>query len=137
MINQPHGQTEISVSGRILQVSYFGQFNLEGITSGLSKQRKVIESFNGEPFAVLIDDKNIQGGTPEAYQALEEFNQWVNSQYMVAKAMLFKSNLQLKILDSLVESRKDQNIKTFSDKKEALHWLNSELTKATNSTHHA
>ena len=128
MKNSPHGQIKVCEEEFIITAAYIGQFNLEGTIIGLKELRNVIESLNGAPFTMLVDDLNVEGGTPEAYAELEVFNQWLNSQKMVAKAMLINSKLQLKIIDTLVESRKVQNIESFTDRKAAMDWLKSELS---------
>ena len=127
MNDTAHGHIDIKVDGNIVTATYIGQFNHEGITKGISVLRNTVEQFNGAPFAMLVDDLAVEGGTPEAYAELELFNQWVNTQSMVAKAMLIHSKLKLKIIDSLVQSRKQQNIRLFDSHVEAYNWLKSEL----------
>lgn len=137
MNHLPHGHIDAWAEGNLVFAVYIGQMNLEGITIGLNGLRKVIEELNGAPFTMLIDVLKVEGGTPEAYEELERFNQWLNTQAMVAKATIINSKLQLKLINALIQARKEQNNKTFEDQSEALDWLSSEYSAKVQTSHRA
>ncbi len=131
MYEIPHGEIKLTTQGGIIIARYVGQFNLQGLQIGVDNIRAIIDQFNNEPFAMLIDDLDLIGGTPEAYAELERFNQWLGTQKLIAKATVIDSSVKLKIIDSLVCSRATQNHQAFSDVPTALSWLSDQLQKAT------
>ncbi len=130
MSDRPHGEILLTTQGNILIAQYIGMFNLDGMQLGVQAMQTAIAQFAGEPFAMLIDDLQVEGGTPEAYEALEAFNQWLISQNMVAKATVITSKVKLKIIDSLVASRKKQNHQAFTTMSDAISWLTEQLNQA-------
>jgi hypothetical protein len=97
---------------------------------GVVELKTAISAFKGRAFVMLVDDLNVEGATPEAFEELDRFNAWVNKKNMVAKAMLIRSTVMLKIIDKRVTSRKHQNIQSFADRSEALAWLEGQLASA-------
>lgn len=123
-----HGLIEVNVDQKIITAKYVGLFNRDGLVRELGKLRQAIDELLPEPFAILIDDLELEGGTPDAYEALEEFNQWLNTQPLAAKATVVTSSARLKIIDARVPSRKQQNHQAFQSIAEAEEWLQSQLT---------
>ncbi|MFQ3229584.1 hypothetical protein [Reinekea sp.] len=135
MNHLPHGRIDTWAEGNLVYAIFIGQMNLEGITIGLDSVRKVIEELNGAPFTMLNDTLEVEGGTPEAYEELEQFNQWLNTQPLIAKATIISSKLQLKLINTLIKARKEQNNQTFANQVEAVEWLNSEFKAKIKVTH--
>lgn len=127
-----HGEREVFKSGRIITARFIGVFNHHGVYRVADEIRECVAQMHGEPFAILIDDLQLQGGTPEAYVAVEEYNQWLNTQQLVAKAMVLDSKAHKDILDKRTPSRAQQNIEYFTDEDSALVWLKSELERHQN-----
>ena len=127
MMGLPHGEINMAIEENIVIITYKGEFNYEGVVGQFEKIKNEIIRLNGVTFGVLVDALSLIGGTPEAYEQLELFNQWLNTQAMAAKAMLIESNVKLKIIDSMSKSRKVQNTKTFTDREEAIVWLKNEI----------
>jgi hypothetical protein len=65
------------------------------------------------------------GATPEAYQELENYNVWLNSQKLIGKAMVITSSITLDVIDKLSPSRAAQQTKNFSNEDDAMKWLQS------------
>ena len=63
------------------------------------------------------------GGTPEAYKELEDYNKWLNSQNLLAKAMVINSMITLDIINMYSPSRGEQKSETFDNETDAIAWL--------------
>lgn len=124
-----HGKTIVSSEGRVIKAKFIGAFNSTGVLKYANKIKSIVNALDGAPFAILVDDLELEGGTPHAYEALEVYNQWLNKQPLIAKAMLTKSLIKIDIITSLAPSHKKQNVQVFEKEKEALVWLKSELAK--------
>ncbi len=125
--NNIHGEREVFMQDRIITARFIGMFNEHGVKRITDEIRDCIYQLSGEPFAILVDDLKLEGGTPEAYVVLEEYNQWLNTQNLVAKAMVLTSKAHKAIIDKLSPSRLEQNIQYFVSEDSALDWLRSEL----------
>lgn len=121
-----HGKSYISVDGDIISVQSVGAFNEEGIVETINELKSVINSFKQEHFKLLLDYSLVEGGTPEVFDKINQCNIWLNSQNMVAKAVVVGSVIQLEILEKRAPAREQQNIKNFETKASALIWLNSQ-----------
>jgi hypothetical protein len=121
-----HGQSSISVDGDIISVKAVGAFNQEGIVKSIEELKVVIESFCQKEFKLLIDYSEIEGGTPEVFERINECNLWLNTQNMVAKVLVINSSVNLAILESRTPARKLQNTKNFDNKASAITWLKTQ-----------
>lgn len=124
-----HGTIDVELLDNIIVTRYIGLFNQEGLTAEIAKVRKAIDSLGGQPFAILIENDELEGGTPEAYEALNDFNLSLAHLPLVAKATVMKSALKLRIIEERVTARRQQNKQEFTSKEDALAWLRSELAK--------
>lgn len=131
-MNTGHGIIDIDIDGDIIIARYIGLFNVDGMERELTKLRQAVESIAPAPFAILVDNLSVEGGTPEAYEVLELFNQWLNTQPLVAKATVSESSVKLKIVDERVPSRQLQNQRSFSTLESARRWLQSEMNGTNN-----
>ncbi|NQY47730.1 MAG: hypothetical protein HRT50_01255 [Colwellia sp.] len=121
-----HGQSSISVDGDIITVKAVGAFNLEGITKTIEQLKLFIEGFGQKEFKLLFDYTEIDGGTPDVFDKINECNIWLNSQNMVAKAVVINSSILLAILESRTPARNSQNAQSFDDTTSAINWLASQ-----------
>lgn len=122
-----HGEIEVSVDGRIIIARYIGLFNQEGAGAELDKLKAAIVALTPGPFVMLVDDIRLEGGTPDAYDEVERFNHWLQDYPMVAKATVVESAVKLKILESRIPARRQQNSQAFVSIDEAKAWLASQL----------
>ena len=125
-----HGNTEVLLHNNIIEAVFSGSFNVQGIESYIGKVKGFIASLDGAPFAMLIDDRAVEGGTPEAYDALNAYNDWLNSQALVAKAFVFDSVITKSILIKRTPALEQQNIEFFEHIDEARAWLHQQLKMA-------
>jgi hypothetical protein len=118
-----HGESSISIDGDIITVKAVGAFNLEGIVKVIAELELIIDSFCQKEFKLLFDYSQTEGGTPEVFEKINECNVWLNSQNMIAKALIINSPINLAILESRTPARNSQNTKQFDDKASAITWL--------------
>jgi hypothetical protein len=121
-----HGKYKIDIQGNIICVKLTGAFNELGATNFTVAMKKVISTFDGKAFSILIDDLEVDGGTLEAYAVLEDYNQWLNSKQMTAKAMIINSPVTLAIIEKYAPARKQQNIAIFDNQSDAFCWLKTQ-----------
>lgn len=118
-----HGKSAVSVDGDIIIVKAVGSFNREGIVTTIEELKSVIEGFCQKEFKLLFDYSEAEGGTPDVFDRINECNIWLNSQNMVAKALVINSSIHLAILESRTPARNSQNAKSFDNKESAINWL--------------
>lgn len=123
----PHGEFNVAVKNQIIYATLCGSFNGEGIELYAKELQKTVNSMHGKAFAMLVDDLQIEGGTPEAYRALQTLNEWMNKQALLAKAFLIDSEIKKDILLENTPALKLQNIEFFVSEKDAASWLQSQL----------
>ena len=103
-----------------------GCFNEHG-TKALTKNIiATIETFHGAPFSIVVSNLAVEGFTPEAYTELNRYNIWLNTQNMVAKAMVSKIHALVKIDDIRIPAKSAQNVAVFTNLPDAIKWLNSQ-----------
>ncbi len=120
-MNVQHGQVSIHLDGNIIFVKLVGSVNEFGVKEYTDGVKNIVNSLNREPFTILVGNLEIVGGTPEAYQELEEYNQWLNQQNLVAKEMLITSKSALELIDKL--TAKVSKTKVFANERHAIKWL--------------
>jgi len=124
-----HGTVIASLDKQIIRVTLKGMFNELGAKEYTNTVKEYVLQLESKPFAILINNLEMKGGTPEAYQELESYNRWLNTQNLIAKAMVIESNLHQQIIDHYSPSRQSQNTRSFLTEEEALNWLQQELCK--------
>lgn len=132
MIGSQHGMVEISFENHIIIATLNGAFNEIGAEKYTEGVKSIVNKLKDEKYAILVDNCNMEGGTPEAYQVLEKYNQWLNTTNLVAKAIVVNSPITTNLIKSLSPSVKLQTTKSFNDKKSALKWLKEILSLGNN-----
>ncbi|WP_019027700.1 hypothetical protein [Colwellia piezophila] len=122
-MSRPHGECFITVDDDIIYIKSVGAFNLEGIIQAYQDIESIIISLGENRFKVLVDYTEIEGATPEAFDKLNECNEWLNSQNLIAKAVVIHSPVNLTLLESRVPARSLQNDKNFDNQSAAKEWL--------------
>ena len=112
---------------KIISITLSGPFNEYDFKDIKQKVKLAVEQCNGEDFCILVNDLELAGATPEAYQELEELNQWLNTQRMIAKAIVIELDCLIQTIKTRVPAISDQNIKIFEIEKDAMLWLKSQL----------
>ena len=121
------------IGDNIIFAEFCGSFDNHALQRYSKQIKKLVSTFNGSPFAMLIDDLKLEGGTPEAYKVLNEYNQWLNQQAIVAKAFIINNNVNKQIILKRSPALLEQNIAFFTDKNSAKDWLNTQLNQPASS----
>lgn len=124
---QNHGEYAVLLTGNIIETTLKGSFNEYGILAYTQSVEAQVKVLNGQPFAMLVDDFEVEGGTPQAYAVLQEYNARLNKQQIIAKAFLINSCVQKEILLQRTPALNQQNIQFFQDRDIAIQWLQSQL----------
>lgn len=118
-----HGQIEVKLQDDIIMCKLIGSFNQDGVKRYAAAVKSAIEQLNGKPFAMVIDDLMLEGGTPEAFQALQEYNVWLNEQPLIAKAFVIDKPMLKDIILKRSPALLDQKIDFFKNVEDAIAWL--------------
>lgn len=129
-----HGQFDVSSHGQIILVKLAGSFNCAAIKAYAQAVKDKIAGLKGQEFAMLINDVNVEGGTPEAYDALNDYNAWLNEQAIVAKAFILSSLALKDIILKRTPELQHQNIAFFESSNTAITWLEQQLEIGVNNT---
>lgn len=122
------GTTVVTLlESNIISSKFEGSFNDTTALIYVNSVKKIIADLNQQPFAMLIDDLLLEGGTPEAYEHLNAYNSWLKGQALVAKAMIINNNVHKQIILQRSPSLLEQNIAFFTSPSEAQVWLREEL----------
>ncbi len=124
-MNLVHGDVEIDILGNIIIVRSTGAFNEFGAQKYTQGIKAAVEGLQEQAFSILVNNLDFLGGTPEAYQELENYNIWLNKQKLIGKAMVITSSITLDVIDKLSPSRATQRTKNFNNEDDAMKWLQS------------
>ncbi len=69
-----HGSYTITVDNDIIVVSLKDSFNEYATKTFIDKIKTEIDSFNGKPFSILVNDIELEGLNPESYEELDQYN---------------------------------------------------------------
>lgn len=122
-MSKKHGDYTISVEGQLIYTSLNGSFNEYGVSCWITAIKSTIAQFNGQAFTMLVNELNAQGATPEALNVANEYNEWLSTQNMKAKAVVYSSDTLKDIDEKRLPSRKKQNVRFFSSIADARQWL--------------
>ena len=118
-----HGHSVVSVENNIIISKLSGAFNRTGVERYKKNVLDAISTLNGEPFSMLVDNTEVEGGTPEAFETLDNFNTWMATQPLLAKAFVYKSSVLKGVMEQRLSSLHSVPTEFFSDLKTALDWL--------------
>jgi len=122
-----HGQNIITAKGNLIHVTLRGAFNEYGARDVARQAKSIVERLSPDRFTILINMLNLEGATPEAFTVSNEFNEWLNKQNMIAKAIVIKSESIKAIDQQWVPAKKGQNIEYFENEEDAYRWLEKQL----------
>ena len=118
-----HGNSSFCVDGNIVTVVMKGAFNEYGFRVFTNCIKSIIDDLQGERFSIMMNMIEATGGTPELYVEAEQYNEWLNSQNLIAKAIVIDSIVTLDIYNSRVKANKIQDYKSFDNELDAIKWL--------------
>lgn len=121
------GNNEVSTKDDIISITLWGSLNECDYKDISQKVKQAVAQCNEKSFCILVNDLQLIGSTLNAYQELEVLNQWLNTQHMIAKAIVIERDSLLGTIKTLVPAIKDQKIETFDVKEDAMLWLKYQL----------
>lgn len=124
-----HGEHRVLIDNNIIRVVMSGAFNEFTIMDVSAQINKAIESLAPQPFCILNDVRNVEGGTPEGFEESNQFNLWLESQKMIAKAIVTHSIAFREINESRVREHSTQLVQYFTTTEEAEVWLKKMMVK--------
>ena len=128
-----HGKFQIELlENNIIYSVLKGTFSEKGSQAYTSSVKHIVEKLDGQPFAILVNNLVLDGGTPEAYTILEAYNLWLNKQAIVAKAFIINGNMTKHIMLKRSPSLQEQNIAFFDTVEKAREWLQKEIATQQN-----
>jgi hypothetical protein len=122
-MNLEHGHFTVTVYTNIIIATMKGSFNEYGAKALTDAIIAKIESFHGARFSIIVDDLELEGITPQGYEELNKYNEWLNGQNMIAKARVVNSSVILSIDNVRIPAKKKQKIKEFDNVLAAIEWL--------------
>jgi len=125
-----HGEYDIEDNHGIIKITVSGAFNDIGAKALAIDLKNIVLAYDHTPFVIMANLLGFDGGTPEVFAESEEFNAWLNSKNMIAKALIFTSPALIDIEQMLVTSKTSQNIRYFESEHEALQWLREQIKKS-------
>ncbi len=125
-LEQPHGHFTVLIEDGIIYTQLEGDFNEQGVIAWADELKAAIKTFNGEPFLMLVDEMLAPSATPGALKEGNNYNQWLNEQNMLAKAVVYSSSMLRDIDIKHLPARTKQNIAYFDNLASAKKWLNAQ-----------
>lgn len=125
-----HGIYSVELKDNIIWVTLEGAFNDLGVLGWTNAIKDIVNTLNGKPFCILMDMKKALGGTPEAFAVSNDYNAWLSQQNMLAKALIYPSQVFEEMDNSLVPAKKNQNISVFDNIDDAALWLQQQSKQA-------
>ena len=122
-----HGHFIIEVEDNHIYTELYESFNDVGVQRWIDGMKLAIEQMAGKPFTILVNEKAATGATPEALALANEYNEWLNQQALIAKAVVYSEEVFKQIDISNLPARKQQNIQFFDDTQAADSWLAEEI----------
>ena len=121
-----NGKFQITINEHVISTILFESFNPEGISLWITAMKEAINSFQGKPFSLLVNELEATGATPDALALANSYNHWLNEQNLIAKAVIYSANIYKEIDKKALPSRKHQNIAFFNDPEQAAAWLEAQ-----------
>jgi len=85
-----HGSHRISWEGDVMVLNLGSLFNREGVEQVLAQVTDDLQKRGDSPWAMLVDVRVWQGGTPDAFASwLASLNAWIDRRQLVAFAALY------------------------------------------------
>ena len=124
-----HGDNQVSNQDNIISITLRGSCNEYDFQDIGPTVKQAVVQCNGKKFCILVNDLEFIGATPEAYHEFQVLNQWLNTQQLIAKAIVIKSVSVLATIKAQVPAINDQNLKVFDVEEDAIIWLQNQLKK--------
>ena len=117
-----HGYYRINWQGDVLNIVVEDLFNREGAEQLTAEIRRLLTQRGGGAWGMLLDVRQWQGGTPDAFGLwIEALEGWIGERHLVAFAALYAESVQ-QFMGSTVRDRVSTRVPYFSALDEAACW---------------
>lgn len=125
-MNNLHGTYSIKKDADIVRYELIGTFNENVTQDFIDELKSLILGYSSRPFKLMNVQIQLEGATPAAFELVNQLNEWLNTQNMIAKAIVNNSEVLAKMHRFFIPAREAQNIQYFSREEDALAWLTSQ-----------
>ena len=128
MTFQEHGYHKTKILGHMIVSRLSGSLNEESSNAYIDEVDSARSSFVNKPYTLLIDLKNLEGGTIEAWQKANEHNfVLLEDKMFIGKAIIVNSTTNEYFAKKINSMLPNDKVKTFEDRKAAKAWLESKV----------
>ncbi len=123
-----HGLFTLYFDEAIIVFVAEGSWNEEASHSCIMQFRKIIDGFNGKKFGVIVDSSNIEGVTPEGYNAwLKAIDEWNKRNHIATTRVDDPESIKYQAFLSGFDEffKETQKFSYSSSIEEGIIWLNS------------
>jgi len=124
-----HGLYEMKQQGQLIVITALYAFNKEGILKWAKEYKSIAETIKNKPWACLCDINQWEFFTPEAWEVIDEINDWCNINNLKFLGFICSANnLELVKQDMLKKSHSaltNTELAFCNNLQEAYCWLDS------------
>jgi len=125
-LSSSHGTYIIKIESNGIYTELFDMFNESGVQKWVNEMKHSIKQFSGAPFTLLVNEQAAKGATPEALAIANQYNEWLNQQKLIAKAVIYGAEIFKQIDITHLPARQQQNVRFFDKCDLARQWLKQE-----------
>jgi hypothetical protein len=122
---QEHGSFEMKIQDSTLIFKCIDAWNYETALRFGDEYKKLILSFNGAPWACLVDLTQWEFTTPDVWELVDELNEWGNSKNQKYEAVVCSLIIQKVFLEKSHDLLTNVETKFCDNLEEAYSWLKS------------
>lgn len=123
MIKRVHGNYEIDFKKEYIYIKYSGMCNVELAKKFYEEFISRVKGRNFTNLKVLVDCLEFDGATPDSYTFSSKVNNWLNSNDLIAKAIITREAIIVKLVEYRDNELRKQNIEVFDNIKDGEEWL--------------
>lgn len=118
-----HGYFDVNWFKSTMHIEMVGSFNREGMIDYINEAKSQVLN-HCTSFSIIIDGSKFEGATLDSFNELEQYNAWLNKlNQLQYKAIVQNCQIQRQIANKFLPAINAQKIAYFSQKEEALRWL--------------
>lgn len=122
---RPHGEYTITTNGQVIELAIGGMWNLEGMREFVEAFKKQATGIKNSPWAVLIDLRFWDLGTPETDAVMDDLQDWCLNNNQTHEAVILSEHAvaaaQMERYSEVIKGKLEQSY--FSEPAEARNWL--------------
>lgn len=122
---QAHGSFELAVSNRTLIIKAIGAWNYETMLQFGSEYIQLVEQFQSDTWACLIDLEEWDLATPDIWEYADQLGELSNDSKLKYQAVICASNIQQILVAKNQQALTNVETKFCDDLPQARAWLKS------------